>query len=370
MAVRSQEEFVHLRKPVWNELEAILASGKELHKLAPNTISRAVGLYRVLCGDLTDCRSASYSNDLLAYLDGLAARAHNSLYGARPYRLPAVWRMVAHEFPQTLRKRWAFFFLAFALFGIPLLVGVFGVLAEPSLAEKIMPPAQLAMMAEMYSEGFDGRAESTDAAMAGFYVHNNIGIAFRCFATGILAGLGSLFFLIYNGLMIGVTTGWVMHSGGGANILTFMCGHGPFELTAIVISGGAGLQMGYALVKTDGRTRLGSLRAQAPELARLILGAGVMLAIAALVEGFWSPSGLPPVVKWIASGVFSTFVVFWLAFGGRRQADGEDSAAARDRDKPDEPRVSKPTPPGASGTFPAPSQSMVGRVGDLRAGRA
>ena len=42
-------------------------------------------------------------------------------------------------------------------------------------------------------------------------------------------------------------------------------------LTAIVISGGAGLKMGYALVATGGRTRLGSLRAQASDLATLIL---------------------------------------------------------------------------------------------------
>ena len=111
--------------------------------------------------------------------------------------------------------------------------------------------------------------------------------------------------------------GWVMQAGFGTNILTFICGHGPFELTAIVISTGAGLQMGWALIKTDGLTRTGSLRAQAQELGHLIIGAAVMLVIAAGIEGFWSPSSMPPPVKWAFSACACVFVTLWLALGGR-----------------------------------------------------
>jgi uncharacterized membrane protein SpoIIM required for sporulation len=128
-----------------------------------------------------------------------------------------------------------------------------------------------------------------------------------------------LFFSIYNGVVIGVVFGWVTRAGHGGNIFTFVCGHGPFELTAIVISAAAGLQMGWALVKTDGLTRLGSLRSQAKELGHLIIGAAAMLVIAAFIEGYWSPSGLPPQVKWAASVVFSVFVTVWLVFGGRER---------------------------------------------------
>ena len=154
--------------------------------------------------------------------------------------------------------------------------------------------------------------------MAGFYVYNNVGVAFRCFATGILFGTGSIFFLVYNGLMIGTVTGTVAQAGFSANILTFMCGHAPFELTAIIIAGAAGIQMGYAVVETRGRTRIGSLRHQAPDIARLIVGAAVMLVIAALVEGFWSPSSAAPTVKWVVAALFTTLVIAFLAFAGRR----------------------------------------------------
>lgn len=313
----NQDEFIAGRRASWQELEDLVNLGKELHRSVPADISRAASLYRSVCADLMRARS-EYGPDLIRYLDGLAARAHNLLYGTRAYRFSALWDLVARDFPRTLRRRWRFFLLANLLFYLPFAFGLVGTLASAEFAETILPAQQLAGMEAMYQEGFDtGRDTAMDSQMAGFYVLNNVGIAFRCFATGILFGVGSLFFSIYNGLVIGVSIGWVIRVGYGANILTFICGHGPFELTAIVISAGAGLQMGWALVKTEGKTRIGSLRSQAAELGHLILGAATMLLIAAVLEGYWSPSSLPPPVKWTASGVFSLLVIAWLSLGGR-----------------------------------------------------
>ncbi len=154
--------------------------------------------------------------------------------------------------------------------------------------------------------------------MAGFYVYNNVGIAFRCFATGGLFGLGSVFFLIYNGLTIGTVMGHLFGVGSGMNLFNFICGHGPWELTAIVISGAAGLRLGWALIMTGGRTRVGSLKAAGPVLYRLVVGAAVMLVVAALVEGFWSASPIPPVGKWLFAATQVVLVTSWLALGGRR----------------------------------------------------
>lgn len=318
-AAPDQDQFVARRRESWRELERLLEAGKELHRSSPADISLAASLYRSVCSDLMRAR-AEYGSELVRYLDGLAARAHNLLYGTRAYRLSGIWDLLAREFPRTLRRRWRFFVLATVLFYVPMLFGIFGTLASAEFAQTIMPAQMLAGMEEMYQEGFDeGRDVQADSQMAGFYVLNNVGIAFRCFATGILFGVGSLFFAIYNGLVIGVGVGWVIRTGHGANIGTFVCGHGPFELTAIVIAVAAGLQMGWALVASEGRTRLGSLRAQAHELGHLIVGAGAMLLIAAFLEGYWSPSGVPRELKWTASGVFIVLVAAWLALAGRKR---------------------------------------------------
>src|SRR4029079_18914526 len=106
---------------------------------------------------------------------------------------------------------------------------------------------------------------------------HNVGIAFRCFATGVFFGAGSVFFLVYNGLDIGTVFGFVSRSGGRANLLTFAAGHSPFELTAIVVSGTAGLLLGRALISPRGLTRLASLRATSRDVGALVLGAAAML---------------------------------------------------------------------------------------------
>ncbi len=326
-----QDQFVSLRSAAWNDLDALVGTGNALHQKDGPTISRTAALYRCLCNDITRAESARYTPDLLAYLHGLAGRTHNVLYGAKPLRSSGALRLLLVEFPVSLRKNWKLFALSCALFLVPWAIGLFGALHSREFAEQVMPSDQLDAMADMYSQGFHaGRGAGQDAGMFGFYVNNNVGIAFRCFATGVLFGLGSIFFLIYNGLVIGVATGWVMHAGYGNNIWTFMCGHGPYEITAILIAGGAGLQMGHALVATEGLTRFGSLRRHARSIVAQVLGAGVMLVIAAVIEGFWSPSSLPDQVKWTFSGVNCVVVTGFLVFAGRgsREAQAEASATS------------------------------------------
>ena len=313
----TQDEFIARRKGEWSALDLVLTAGKPLHKLPPADISNFSVLYRGVCGDLVHARDVGYTGELVAYLDGLAGRAHNLLYAAPPYRLRAVWDLIARDFPRAIRRNLAFFGLGLGLFYVPMIVCLLATLANPEFATYILPNETLREMADMYSEGHAGRDEGTDAGMAGFYVYNNVGIAFRCFATGILFGLGSLFFLIYNGITIGTVLGHVVAAGHGHNILTFVCTHGTFELTAIGIAGGAGLQMGYALVDTGGRTRLGSLRAQGRDLALIIIGAAIMLFIAAGLEAFWSPSGIPPQIKWATAGLFGVLITAYFIFAGR-----------------------------------------------------
>jgi uncharacterized membrane protein SpoIIM required for sporulation len=275
-------------------------------------------LYREVCTDLMRARALSLGLDLTSYLDALAARAHNTLYASKPRRLPEAMQMLWHDFPVALRRRLPYFVTATGLFCVPFFVGLFAAVGSKSFAFTVLPTEVLEEMAESYSSGFaEGRAGGTDAAMAGFYVYNNVGIAFRCFATGILFGVGSVFFLVYNGLAVGAIAGFVVSSGGGQHLLTFVSGHAPFELTAILIAGGAGLQMGYSLIDTKGLTRTSSLRAQASELVALVCGAAVMLAIAALIEAFWSPSSISAPAKWGVGIANLASVVMFLTLVGR-----------------------------------------------------
>lgn len=317
---RDPASFVFQRTPLWQELSRKLSADGPLWKLSPSEISRTASLYRAVSTDLMRARTLGCTRDVIAYLDALTAQAHNALYAAS--RSDRRLRLVelALDFPRAFRRAWPFMLASGLLFWLPFGLGWFGTLHFNGFAERVLPTSMLESMVDAYSSGFDaGRDANTNAGMTGFYVYNNVGIAFRCFATGVLFGLGSIFFLVYNGLVTGTVVGYVEKSGHAQNILTFMCGHSPFELTAIIIAGGAGMRMGYALLGTSGRTRLASLRAVADDLISLILGAAFFLFIAALVEGWWSPSSLPSPIKWGFSGLMSLAVAAFLLFYGQQK---------------------------------------------------
>lgn len=310
-----QDQFIAARRRDWEELDQLISrpgnrDGAE--------ISRLSALYRSVCNDLAHAEASRYTPDMMAYLNSVAGRTHNILYGPRPAQLWGAFRLVLVEFPVALRRNWKLFALACLLFLVPYTVGLFGALTSRAFTENVLPLPMIEQMEQAYSESLSrGRSESVDTAMAGFYVFNNVGIAFKCFATGLVFGLGSIYTLVYNGLIIGTTTGAVMGAGYGENIWTFMCGHGPFEIIAIFISGGAGLQMGYSLVATGGLTRFGSLRRNARDIVAQVVGAAVMLLIAAGLEAFWSPSAAPHPVKWAVGAFNLLLVVGFLTFAGR-----------------------------------------------------
>ena len=319
---QTQDEFVSARQAAWAELDALLAKKRVLHKLPAASISRAASLYREICSDLMRARGAGYSADVVDVLDSLAARACAAMYSAPPYRLGALWELVASGFPLAVRRNARFVALATVLFVLPGILGFVGASRSRGFAVQIMSEPMVAQMEKAYSELGRGREDGGDAMMASFYVYNNVGIAFRCFATGILFGLGSIFFLVYNGLVIGVVAGAVSAAGHGRNLFTFIAGHGAFELTAIVLSGAAGIAMGYALVDTGPQTRWASLRAKSGDLFRMIMGAALMLLVAAFIEGFWSPSTVLPQVKWGVAGTLYLLVLCYLFFAGRSTEGG------------------------------------------------
>ncbi len=320
--MRSRDEFVRRRESAWDELDLLMVRDR----LTGTELSRLSTLYREVCSDLMRARAAGFGTDLLGHLDGLAARAHAALYGHGRRRWKMGLSLLLSDFPRRLRESAPFMLAAALLFFVPMALGLVSTLVSTKFAEAVLPASELEKMAEMYADSVStGRETSTNAGMAGFYVMNNVGIAFQCFATGILYGIGSLFFLVYNGLVIGTVVGHVTVVGHGQNILAFICGHAAYELGAIVISGAAGLRLGYSLIATGNLTRLASLRVAALGTVPLIVGAAAMLLIAAAVEAFWSPSGIPYNVKY-AFGASSIVIVlaFWIfAARGLGRAGGE-----------------------------------------------
>jgi uncharacterized membrane protein SpoIIM required for sporulation len=163
------------------------------------------------------------------------------------------------------------------------------------------------------------RTASTDWIMFGFYIRNNIGVSFQCFAGGLFAGLGTLFFLAYNGAFAGALAGFLTDRGLSSTFYSFVATHSAFELTAIVLSGAAGLRIGHSLLAPGRLRRRPALVRAAQDTAVLLYGVVSMLVIAAFVEAFWSSARwLPPAVKYTVAAICWTAVILYFTRQGRR----------------------------------------------------
>jgi uncharacterized membrane protein SpoIIM required for sporulation len=320
--------FEDLYHAEWDELESqltLILDGRENQKntLHPVRGERVAELYRRACEHLALARARNYPRYLLDRLDRLTADAHQVIYQRREFGVTRLKRAILYDFPRAVRAHAGYVWTSAALFVLPLLLVGWLVYERPDLILSVTSAEEAAMYEEMYSdaaESIGARGADTDWAMFGFYIRNNIGIAFQCFAAGIFLGVGSMFFLLYNGVAIGAVAGYLTERGLGDTFYSFVVTHGAFELTAIVLSGAAGLRLGHALIAPGRRTRVQSLTQAAREAMPIIYGFVVMLLIAAAIEAFWSSARwLPLPVKYSVAALCWVSVLGYLGFQGRRE---------------------------------------------------
>ena len=318
-----QSVFESRHQPQWKAFDEQLKQ-LEQGKTKPGDVANFPRQYRRLCQHLALAQERGYSSYRVDSLQQLALRGHQQMYRHRGQLTANVLGFVLADFPRLVREQWRFVLIASLLFfgslvGIALLVYLF-----PDLIYSIVSPQQVAEMQGMYDPDASRlgraaeRASSEDWMMFGYYVMHNIGIAFQTFAAGLLFGLGSVFFLIYNGLIIGAISGHLTEIGYGQTFWSFVIGHGAFELTAIALAGAAGLQLGWALIAPGQLPRSESLQLAARKSVQMLCGVMVFLLIAAFIEAYWSSTTqIAPWVKYFVGSVLWLLVAAYLILAGR-----------------------------------------------------
>jgi uncharacterized membrane protein SpoIIM required for sporulation len=282
-------------------------------------------LYRHVCNDLALARDRQLSSALVAELNELALRGHQLLYRARTGQWWSLTEFLGAEFPRAVRREWKLVLFCHAFFyALALGLGVLAYEVPDSIYSFVDEPG-----VHQYEQMYDpdtgsvlkSRSADEDARMFGFYIWNNVSIAFRTFASGLAFGIGAIGSLVFNALSLGLVAGHLVLVGSARTFFGFIVGHSAFELTAMLLSGAAGMRLGLALVSPGAHTRLSALRTAASESLPIIAGAGLMLVVAACIEAFWSPRLLPPALKLGAGALAWATVAGWLGLAGRAHGD-------------------------------------------------
>lgn len=335
MNIRS---VVEKRRTQWVELEnycdQLEVRGKVKAAPTPSRagaagVSRFATLYRAACADLALADAYQLPPTTVTYLHRLVARAHNQLYLADQFR-PTTWvDVVFRDAPQQIFSDPCVRVAAIVFFGLFSLSMYFGYneAAFPGFAESVVGGAQLEQMEEMYEEPLSASLDHY-VQMSGFYIRHNTGIGLQCFGYGLLI-IPCLFVLAYNAVSLGTVFGYMARADvtGSENFYQFVTAHGPFELTAIALSAGAGLRVGVGLFRTGGLTRVDSVRLNAARSVPIMSAAVVLFVLAAFTEGFLSPSPTPYLFKAAWSVISSGMISFYFVVLGFPRQMGINDAA-------------------------------------------
>jgi len=272
-------------------------------------------LYRQVCQHLAVARDRHYTPHLVERLNRLVLRGHQHLYQTKTGLTAKIIHFILADFPQRVRQEWRLVGLSSLLFFGPL----------PALVYSLLDKEQVNMIESMYNPAVErlgrNREADSDFEMFGFYIQHNISIDFQTFAGGILFGIGTLFFLLFNGLYIGCIAGHLVHVGYSEPFFSFVAGHSSFELIAIVLAGATGLKLGMALIAPRRLTRLQALRHAANHSVYLIYGIIGLSVLAAFLEAFWSSSmALDPLIKYSVGGTLWLLLISYFLLVGRNRA--------------------------------------------------
>ena len=313
---QSIEKFIESRRPRWQRLESLLESlergkGKNLQ---PPDLPDVGRLYREATADLARLQAfqqkGALPDELLDYLNHLVARAHGQIYRSPTPGWTKLLRFLGSTFPQTFRSTAFWTLSAFAIFLLGAIYGFVAGLNDDTFIPLVAPP-HLIQQVEGGKVWFDSILAVRPLASSSIMT-NNISVTFLAFALGITLGLGTVYIMAFNGLLLGTLAALCHIHGLSVDFWSFVLPHGVIELTAIFIAGGGGLLLGSALIAPGDLSRKDALIQRGRKAVQLILGCVPLLIFAGIVEGFFSPAHLPPWIKFLTAGLLFVLLLCYL----------------------------------------------------------
>lgn len=302
--------FIQKNQSRWIRLEELIHKFRR-KSLSKQELNELGFLYREVAGHLAYAQTYFPEHDITRRLNELTLKAHNRIYGTgKKRRTPRLIRFFTREFPSLFYERTPFFLIAGSIFSIGALIAFLLTLSNVQYVSLFLPPGM--------AENIDPHADPSSAGwnpsiVSGQIMVNNIQVALLCFACGALLGVGTVWMLLYNGMLIGALAAIFHRVGESYAFWAFIWPHGVIELTAIFIAGGAGLSLAYSFFVPGELTRAESFKREGKVTVQLMMGVIPMFVVAALIEGYLTPAPWPHWIKYLIA--LSTLILLFFYFG-------------------------------------------------------
>jgi uncharacterized membrane protein SpoIIM required for sporulation/uncharacterized RDD family membrane protein YckC len=286
-----------------------------------DAVLEQIAAYRTAARQTAQARTTA-SALALAEVEARYGELHAGIY--RPSRNPMwlLWSLFRDQIPAALHEMRAHLLWVTLWFLLSALAGGWLVLEFPDLIQLFASPQMIATVerGELWTDGLLNVAPSSVLSIE--ILTNNIVVALFTFVAGFLFGLGTLYIVGTNGLMLGAVFAFTSQHGLDHRLFEFVVAHGCVELSCICIAGAAGAYAGEALARPGTAKRSTAFAAACGSAGKVLLAVTALLLICGFIEGYISPDPDIPLSARIIIGLgYFVFMVGFLRgdlFGGSR----------------------------------------------------
>lgn len=302
--------WLQQRIPAWRELEDLL---KSRDKKSDNTdeARKILNGFRTLVSDLSLARQVLPDSRIHNWLENLFLRGHQLVFRTRGNTLLRLRDIYAFESPALIREMSGLLLYTSLLFIGSIVCGWILIAMFPDLTTLFASTEMInrVQSGELWTDGLLNIMPSSLLSLS--LMTNNITVSIFAFCLGAFYGLGTLYIITLNGLMLGGVFAFTAQYGLSDELFRFIIAHGVVELSVICIAGAMGLRLGEALLRPGTQTRQQAFRKATSDAATVLVVAVPFLIVAGLIEGFISPDPQFDLSFRIMVGTISG-ILFWL----------------------------------------------------------
>lgn len=313
------DAFVLTHRGTWDRLDQLI---KKRRSLTGAEVDELVELYQRVSTHLSMLRSASSDSLMIGRLSSLIARARSAVTGAHAPLTSTFTRFWTVSFPVTAYRAWRWWLGTAVAFFAVVVVIAFWVATNPEVQSAVGTPSDIDQLVN-----HDVASYYSDHPAAAFALQiwvNNSWVSAQCIAFSVLLGLPIPIVLFQNAANLGLIAGLMFQAGKGDILLGLLLPHGLLELTAVFLSGAAGMRLGWSVISPGDRPRGQVLAEQGRAVVSVAVGLVGVLLVSGLIEAMVTPSPLPTFVRVgigiIAEAAFLSYVIY---FGRRAVKAGE-----------------------------------------------
>ncbi|MGH7149421.1 MAG: stage II sporulation protein M [Planctomycetota bacterium] len=316
-------DFEHRNRPKWARLSEQVRTLSLRRRIPPKEVLEFARLYRDVAADLSAVRSLGARPETLRELNGLVAAAHSVLYRGEAERSPLSGRpllaFLLGDFPRRILAHGRLVALSAALFLVPALFAYSRVAGSPGEIHRLFPSLEHVIRPDA-PEG-----TASIGAMPLFtsaVLTNNLLACFFAFASGVFLGVGSVYVLALNGILLGALAAHFANHGRLAAFWPQVLPHGIPELLAVFVSAAAGLLLARAFWRPGEWSRRDALLLAGRDAAQLLLGVVPLVFLAAGIEGYFTRALTEDPPRNLFAGAMALALAAWLARSGVRGGRG------------------------------------------------